>query len=172
MANTAEAATAARSRACLWRAFPQRPGGDRGCRALFMLRLSTRAGSAGCLVIAALVIGVLVVRAGANAPARVEPPRIPVRIGSEAPSLLAAQARLDVLRNQAGSGNDLANRELSITLLDRYDLTADPDDLYEALIWVDRQLMMSGSSELVARVQKQYCSHPVVRWHWICNTGE
>jgi hypothetical protein len=83
-----------------------------------------------------------------------------------------ADARFDLLRNQAASGDEFSNRALSNALLDKFDLTGDSDDLYEAMLWVDRRWDMYGNQELAARVVDRYCGHRVVRWHWFCVLGE
>lgn len=88
------------------------------------------------------------------------------------PATLAGQSRLDVLRDQAASGDDISNHELTIALLNRYDLTSDSDDLYEAMVWLDRRWDASGRAELAPRVFAQYCGQRVLRWHWLCVMGE
>jgi hypothetical protein len=83
-----------------------------------------------------------------------------------------AGSRIDRLRNGAASGDALANEQLATALLDRYDALGDADDLYEALVWVDRDWNAFGSGPLVARVFEHYCAQRVVRWHWFCVQGE
>jgi len=80
--------------------------------------------------------------------------------------------RFDTLRNEAASGDERSNRELTTALLDRYDQTGNSDDLYEAMIWVDKRWDNSGKAELAARVTAQYCGQRVVRWHWLCAFNE
>lgn len=81
-------------------------------------------------------------------------------------------ARLNGLRNEAASGNELSNLELSRVLLDRYDQSGNTDDLYEALVWIDRHWDRGGGAELTGRVVANYCGQRVVRWHWLCDPGE
>ena len=85
---------------------------------------------------------------------------------------IPADARFDPLRNQAASGDEFSNRALSKALLDEFDLTGDSDDLYEAMLWVDRRWDVYGNQELAARVVDRYCGQRVLRWHWLCVLGE
>ncbi|VWX61324.1 conserved hypothetical protein [Burkholderiales bacterium 8X] len=97
-----------------------------------------------------------------------------------AATLLVAQppraqvSALDPLRNDALIGNAEASQMLVRQLLDQYDRSADDTKLYEATMWFDRDgntpefLSTSVSSRLVER----QCSHPVLRWHWLCAAGE
>ncbi|MDM0050488.1 hypothetical protein [Variovorax sp. J22R115] len=82
------------------------------------------------------------------------------------------RSRLDVLRDEAAIGDDSSNQELTTALLDRYELTADPDDLYEAMLWIDWRWDASGNAESAQRVAANHCGHPVLRWHWLCMPGE
>jgi len=97
-------------------------------------------------------------------------PYVPARRAAE--SIAPDSARLDLLRYGAASGDEFSNRELTIALLDRYDLSGNSDDLYEALVWVDRRWDESGKAELAARVIAQYCEQRVIRWHRFCLLGE
>ncbi|WP_260590496.1 hypothetical protein [Variovorax sp. DXTD-1] len=108
-----------------------------------------------------------------NSPAvGVTPPIEPAPAAAAAPFSAAAQSRLDLLRNQAASGDEFSNWALSNALLDKFDSTGDSDDLYEAMLWVDRRADMYANQELAARVVGRYCGHRVVRWHWFCVLGE
>lgn len=84
----------------------------------------------------------------------------------------STEARLDSLRNEAASGDERSNLELSTTLMDRYDQTGDSNDLYEALEWIDRRWDVSDHEELAGRIVANYCSHRVVKWHRLCVLGE
>lgn len=85
---------------------------------------------------------------------------------------VATDSRFDSLRHQAASGDERSNLELSSALMDRYDLTGDSNDLYEALEWVDRRWDVSDHAEQVSRIVAQYCGHRVVQWHRLCVLGE
>ena len=85
---------------------------------------------------------------------------------------VATDSRFDSLRNEAASGDERSNLELSSALMDRYDLAGDSNDLYEALEWVDRRWDMSDHVEQVGRIVAQYCGHRVVQWHRLCVLGE
>jgi hypothetical protein len=122
--------------------------------------------------LAMLTFGVALALVTPRAPSNVEPPRKPIRLASNASSSSAGRSRLDELRDEAASGSEFANLALSTALLDRYDQTGDRDDLYEAIVWIDRQWETSGRAELTARVVAQYCTQRVVRWHRICDLGE
>lgn len=82
------------------------------------------------------------------------------------------QGALAELRQNAGVGDALATRDLAAGLLDRYDMQGDEDDLFEALIWIDRNLYTEQNGDLAARISTRYCEHPVVRWHSLCSAGE
>ncbi|MDM0078862.1 hypothetical protein QTH90_30960 [Variovorax sp. J2P1-59] len=86
------------------------------------------------------------------------------------------QPRLDVLRDEAALGDGISSRELTDALLNRYDLTGDLDDLFEAVVWMDQRWAAAGDASgdisQIQRVAVSYCGHPVVRWHWICLPGE
>ena len=84
----------------------------------------------------------------------------------------STEARLNSLRNEAASGDERSNLELSSSLMDRYDQTGDSNDLYEALEWIDRRWDVSDHEELVGRIVAKYCSHRVVKWHRLCVLGE
>src|SRR5437868_2277185 len=85
---------------------------------------------------------------------------------------VATDSRLDSLRNEAASGDERSNLELSSALMDRYDLAGDSNDLYEALEWVDRRWDVSDHAELVSRIVAQYCSHRVGKRDRVCWLGE
>lgn len=91
--------------------------------------------------------------------------------GAEAP-LSGDTFKMNSLRNEAASGNELSNLELTNALLDRYDLTGNSDDLYEALEWVDRRLDGSHDAELAGRSVERYCNQRVAQWHRICIQAE
>lgn len=120
----------------------------------------------------ALVSGAVLAFAMNTPPANGAAARKPARSATAAPPALAGPSALDLLRNAAASGDEFSNWELSNALMDRYDVTADPEELYEAMVWVDRRWGMSGKTELAARVTAHYCGQRVVRWHWLCNLGE
>ena len=137
-----------------------------GAQGAFKLPRSKRIQLIGAFASGALLSGALMASAMHAPAAAVASTRKAPRIDLLAPS------RLDRLRKEAGSGDDFSNRELSISLLDRYDSAGDADDLYEAMVWFDRRWAMSGNTELAARVVERYCGQRVVRWHWLCIGGE
>ncbi|SDH81265.1 hypothetical protein [Variovorax sp. OV700] len=120
----------------------------------------------GAFASGALLSGALMASTMHSPAAAVAAPRKAPRVNLPAPS------RFDLLRNEAGSGDELSNRELSVALLDRHDSTGDSDDLYEAVVWIDRRREASDNTDLVARVVGRYCGQRVVRWHWLCIGGE
>ena len=85
---------------------------------------------------------------------------------------MPAVTRLDLLRREAADGDPLSSRDLTNALLDRYDLAADPQDLFEAVVWVDRQWALSGSADAAPRIVSRYCDQRVLSWHWLCISGE
>lgn len=87
-------------------------------------------------------------------------------------SRLSTPAALDSLRDDAAVGDVLASRNLTGLLLDRYDRFGDSDDLYEALVWIERNLFAAENAALTQRIATQYCDQRVARWHSLCNPGE
>jgi len=96
----------------------------------------------------------------------------PASAAAARPPVISAQSHLDTLRAQAESGDAFSNYELTLALLNRYDLTSDSDDLYEAMVWFDRRWEATGSAELAPRVFAKYCAQRVLRWHKLCVMGE
>ncbi|WP_256735195.1 hypothetical protein [Variovorax sp. dw_954] len=137
-----------------------------------MFPLSRRSERIGCFAAGALLAGVVLAFAPHGPSSPPAGPARPAHAARPIPRVLAAQSRLDVLRNEAASGDELSNRELSIALLDRYEQTGDTDDLYEAVIWIDRRWEAAGKAELIARVVAHHCGQRVLRWHWLCLPGE
>jgi len=137
-----------------------------GAQGAFKLRRSKRMQLIGAFASGALLSGALMASAMHGPAGAIAATRKAPRVS------LPASSRLDLLRNEAGSGDEFSNRELSIALMERYDATGDSDDLYEAMVWFDRRWAMSGNTELVARVVERYCGQRVVRWHWLCIEGE
>jgi hypothetical protein len=138
----------------------------------FMLRLSKRTQLIGSFATGAVVSGALLTFAMNSPAVSVTAPSKPARAAAAVPFIVAAQSKLDLLRNEAASGDEFSNRALSNALLDEFDLTGDSDVLYEAMVWVDRRWDVYGNQELAARVVDRYCGHRVVRWHWFCVLGE
>ncbi|KLN56164.1 hypothetical protein [Variovorax paradoxus] len=137
-----------------------------------MLRLSKRTQLIGSFATGAVVAGALLTFAMNSPAVSVTAPSKPARAAAAVPLIAAAQSRLDLLRNEAASGDEFSNRALSKALLDEFDLTGDSDDLYEAMLWVDRRWDLHGNQELAARIVDRYCGHRVVRWHLFCVLGE
>lgn len=98
-----------------------------------------------------------------------------VQAGRTAPAQPALPpSELDFLRVNATIGDLESGRVLVVQLLDQYDRAGDVNDLFEAVQWMDRQ-WPAGSfqqSGLAMRVFERYCDHKVLRWHWLCDTGE
>jgi hypothetical protein len=120
----------------------------------------------------AIVSGALVASAMNRPPPNDAAALKPARAAAAASSIPMGQSRLDLLRNEAASGDAHSNRELATALMDSYDLSGDPEELYEAMVWVDRRWDTSGNAELSQRVVANYCGQRVVRWHWLCLLGE
>jgi hypothetical protein len=133
--------------------------------------LSTAARRTSTRYAVALLAGVLLVLAWRGPTGHVEPP-IKRPLHSARTASASTDFRLDSLRNEAASGDERSNLELSSALMDRYDLAGDSNDLYEALEWVDRRWDVSDHVELVGRIVAQYCGHRVVQWHRLCVLGE
>ena len=137
-----------------------------------MLRLSRRTQLIGSFAAGALVSGVVLAFAMNSPAVSATAPSKPARAATAVPFVVAAQSQLDLLRNAAASGDEFSNWTLSNALLDKFDSTGDSDDLYEAMVWVDRQWDMDGKHEVAARVVDRYCGHRVVRWHRFCAQGK
>lgn len=137
-----------------------------------MKNLAHRIQLIGAFAAGATVSGALVASAMNSPPLNDAATPRPARVAAAAPPALAGQSRLDLLRNEAASGDGFSNRELATALMDSYDQTGDPDTLYEAMVWVDRRWNVSGNAELAPRVVANYCGQSVVRWHWLCLLGE
>jgi hypothetical protein len=137
-----------------------------------MLRLSKRTQLIGSFATGALLSGALLAFAMNSPAVSATTPSKPARAATAVPFVAGAQSRLDLLRNEAASGDEFSNRALSDALLDKFDSTGDSDDLYEAMVWLDRRGDMYEEQVLVARVVERYCEHRVVRWHRLCVLGE
>lgn len=85
-----------------------------------------------------------------------------------------AQPALDNLRLRAASRDWDANRRLTRMLLDRYEQSNDSEDLFEAMLWLemDWDSPTLEHTLLQLRIFNRYCTHRVLRWHWLCNPGE
>ena len=84
----------------------------------------------------------------------------------------ATSSTLDALRQGSLLGDDAAAGDLAALLLDRFDLDGDSDDLFEAVVWIDRNLYTAENVALAKRVSSRYCDHRAMQWHPICRTGE
>jgi len=87
-------------------------------------------------------------------------------------SSAASSTEVDRLRNDAAVADAFATQLLVSLLLDRYDANGRDDDLYEAIIWIDRNLYLEENLTLAGRITARYCNHRIVRWHSLCNPGE
>ena len=134
-----------------------------------MFQLPQRIQFIGSFCAGALAAGTLVAFAmsGASGPAAATR-----AIASPVRPPQAAPARLDRLRNEAASGDAFSTHALASILLDRYDQTGSADDLYEAVVWIERRWDGLDNADLVGRVVERYCGQRVVRWHWLCVSGE
>jgi hypothetical protein len=124
-------------------------------------------------VVGAVLAGSLVAFAFSWLPAGQWAAAVPWHSAAPARSGPGADDDFDRLRRGASGGDELSNDMLSNALLDRYDALGDTDDLYEALVWIDRRWNTFGNAPVVARAMaNNYCSQRVVRWHSFCILGE
>jgi hypothetical protein len=124
-------------------------------------------------VVGAILSGSLVAFAFSRLPAGRWAAAVPLHAAATTRSGPGAGTDFDRLRRGAAGGDELSNDLLSNALLDRYDALGDTDDLYEALVWIDRRWNTFGNAPVVARVMaSNYCSQQVARWHWFCILGE
>ena len=84
----------------------------------------------------------------------------------------ATSSTLDALRQGSLLGDDAAAGDLAALLLDRFDLDGDSDDLFEAVVWIDRNLYAAANVALAKRVSSRYCDHRAMQWHAMCQPGE
>jgi hypothetical protein len=63
---------------------------------------------------------------------------------------------------------------LSRQLLARYERVGESDDLYEAFQWISRDWSESSfqRDDIVQVALVRHCGHKVLRWHWLCVSGE
>ena len=83
-----------------------------------------------------------------------------------------AMTVLEELRQSSLLGDADASTELATRLLDRYDFDGDDDDLFEAVVWIDRNLYAAQSVAFAKRFSSHYCGHHVLQWHALCLPGE
>ena len=101
---------------------------------------------------------------------------LPAGFGIQADDVAAKSehsgANIQRMRNEAASGDDLANEQLSVAMLERHDASDSAEDLNEVLFWADRHGDAFANPRFVARVVTNYCSQRMARWHWYCVLGE
>lgn len=89
-----------------------------------------------------------------------EPPDADLRMDV----LPADRDSLEVLRADAAFDGD-ARSQLARRLLDRFEAAGDKADLREAVRWIardeDQQVFL-----------RRECQRPVLRWYWVCGSGE
>lgn len=78
------------------------------------------------------------------------------------------------LRQAAQVGDVNAALAVTARLIDRYEHGKTTEDLFEAVIWIDRYhgAESFANSGLLARVQQRDCRHKVMRLHWLCDEAE
>ena len=93
-------------------------------------------------------------------------------VDTRAPTV--STATLDTLRSDAFIGDADASRRLSGELLNRYEREHHEDDLFEAMMWLERDWDSASyqAAGLTTRVVEHHCGHSVLRWHWLCQLGE
>lgn len=80
-------------------------------------------------------------------------------------------AALQVSSSAWTAPSDFRDAVWRVVGLDRYDLTGDSDELYEAMNWVERGWDRFGDADLVG-VLTQYFGRRAVRWHLLSTLGE
>jgi hypothetical protein len=113
--------------------------------------------------------------AAATAIVVVRPSTLP--LGTSPPPASASAllpSTLDSLREEAALGNADASRYLVTQLVARYDRSREDGALVEAVLWFDRDWSTPAylSSGVSALLVDRECDHPVLRWHWLCSSGE
>lgn len=86
--------------------------------------------------------------------------------------LRVAPSLLEELRQASLLGDEAAIDRLATLLLDRYDLDGDNDDLFEAVVWIDRDLYSTSNVALAKRISSRHCDHRILQWHALCHSGE
>ena len=89
-------------------------------------------------------------------------------------SRVMEMTELDSWRHEAVLGASWAGVQLVGALLDNYERSHDQNDLFEAVVWMERgwssgEYQVSG---LATRVFERHCENKVLRWHWLCDLGE
>ncbi|CAN5855080.1 hypothetical protein BH11PSE13_BH11PSE13_11660 [soil metagenome] len=81
---------------------------------------------------------------------------------------------VQALRRQAAAGESGATGQVASALLDRFDASHEDGDLFEAMVWLERDWDSNANlhAQLQSRVFERYCNHPILQWHWLCNPGE
>lgn len=81
---------------------------------------------------------------------------------------------LDRLRMAAVQGDADASAALAASLLDRFDREGRRDDLHEAVHWIARDWHEPPflQYDMARRVVDRHCQDAVLRWHWLCISGE
>ncbi len=90
------------------------------------------------------------------------------------PDLDLSNEAIQPLRQAAQVGDVDAALVVATRLVDRYEHNDTSDDLFEAMIWIDRYQGNEtfANSGLLARVQQRDCRHPVMRLHRLCDVAE
>ena len=94
----------------------------------------------------------------------------PLKATAKRPAV--AMPVLEELRQSSLLGDADASTELATRLLNRYDIDGDNDDLFEAVVWIDRNLYAAQNVALAKRISSHYCGHHVLQWHALCVPGE
>lgn len=81
-----------------------------------------------------------------------------------------ADDELDPLRNGAAMGDADSAVQLAQELVDRFETNQSRDDLFEAVLWIDRfrgneSMARSG---VIAEVSLRHCDAKALRHHWLC----
>ena len=81
---------------------------------------------------------------------------------------------LGSLRRSAAVGDADAALAVATRLSDRYDIHGRLDDLFEAVIWIDRYQGSDAfaNSGLIKSVQQKDCKQNVLRYHPLCDVAE
>ncbi|MEO8247775.1 MAG: hypothetical protein ABI589_00245 [Burkholderiales bacterium] len=85
-----------------------------------------------------------------------------------------SSAALEPLRHAAALGDANAGLQLMQALVDRYEARGGNDNLYEAMLWIDRfqSTDLIAHAPLMAHLASTQCTHRVVRYHWLCEKSE
>lgn len=102
------------------------------------------------------------------------PGSVPPAKAARAQTAAESNAALDRLREEAASFNPESSRLLAASLLARYESGGATDDMFEALLWMERDWRQPAwlGTPLVTQFVEHHCGHRIARASWLCMGGD